>query len=198
MLKKSLFLLSLSFFAVSLLSAGEKYQLDAAHSSIDFAVKHMVISKTKGKFKDVKGEFMVDEKDITSATINVTIQTASIETANEKRDGHLKSADFFDVEQFPTIGFISSKIKKTGDSYAVTGNLTIKGVTKEVTFPFELNGFTNDPYGNRRLGVSAQLKINRHDYNLKWSKSLDGGGLVVGDMVEIALEVEGVRSSETN
>lgn len=186
----------LSLLMVSFAFSGEKYQLDAAHSSASFFVKHLVISKTKGSFNDLVGTFVVDEEDITNSSVDVTIKTASVDTDDEKRDNHLKSADFFDVEKYPEIKFKSTKIAKTEDGYVLTGNLTIKDVTKEVSFPFEFNGFINDPWGNKRFGAEATLAIDRQDYNVKWNKTLDNGGLVVGNEVKIELHVEGIKAKE--
>ncbi len=196
MLKRSILLTTvLSFLAFGALFAGEKYQLDAAHSSANFAVQHLVISKTKGSFDDVSGSFVVNEDDITKSSIDVTIKTASVNTDDEKRDGHLKSADFFDVEKYPEIKFVSKTIAKKGDQYVVTGDLTIKDVTKEVSFPFQFNGFM-DFMGTKRFGAEGSLAINRHDFNVSWSKSLDNGGLVVGNEVQIDLYVEAFRPLE--
>ncbi len=197
MYKKILTLMALlSFFVVSLVFGGEKYMLDAVHSSASFSVKHLVISKTRGTFNDISGTFEVNEKDITQSSVEIVIQTASIDTDDEKRDGHLRSADFFAAEKYPTITFKSSKFEKKGDDYFLTGSLTIKDVTKEITIPFTFNGFANDPWGNKRFGAEATLKINRQDYNVSWSNTLDGGGLVVGNEVKIELEVEGVKAKE--
>ncbi|MCH9008699.1 polyisoprenoid-binding protein [candidate division KSB1 bacterium] len=186
--------LSLVLFSLAL--GADKYVLDAAHSSASFSVKHMVISKTKGNFKDWDATFMIDEEDLTKSSVELTIKTASIDTDNEKRNGHLKSADFFDVETYPEITFKSTMIEKTDDGYLITGNLTIKDVTKEVSFPLELNGFIDDPMGNRRFGAEAGLTINRQDFNLKWNKTLDTGGLIVGNDVEITLQLEATKAKE--
>lgn len=186
--------LSLVLFSLAL--GADKYVLDTAHSSATFSVKHMVISKTKGSFGDWEATFMIDEEDLTQSSVELTIKTASIDTDNEKRNGHLKSAEFFDVETYPEITFKSTKIEKTDDGFLITGNLTIKDVTKEVSFPLELNGFIDDPMGNRRFGAEAGLTINRQDFNLKWNKKLDTGGLIVGNDVEIALQIEGIKAKE--
>lgn len=196
MIKRMLLGALLSLLITSVVFAGEKYVLDATHSEAGFAVKHLVISKTKGEFKDISGTFDVDESDITKSSADITIQVASVDTDDEKRDGHLKSADFFDAEKFPTITFKSTKIAKTEQGYSMTGNLTIKDVTKEITFPFSLNGFVIDPWGNRRFGAEGTLTINRQDFNVKWNKALDGGGLVVGNEVEISLAIEGIKAKE--
>ncbi|MFQ5651785.1 MAG: YceI family protein [bacterium] len=176
---------------------GEKYQLDGAHSSASFSVKHLVISKTTGRFHHVIGTFEVDENDLTRSTVDVAIKTASIDTDDEKRDGHLKSADFFDVENYPEIRFKSTRIEKAEDGYVMIGTLTIKDVTKEVSFPFNFNGFI-EAMGSKRFGAEATLTINRQDFNVKWNRTLDNGGLVVGNEVEISLHIEATKSEGTN
>lgn len=195
--KKNVLSIVLSLLLVSFVFAGERhtYSLDDPHSSASFTVSHLVISKTTGKFKEMDGTFKVNEDNITDSSVEVTIKTASINTDDEKRDNHLKSADFFDVEKYPEITFKSKKIEKTEDGYVMTGDLTIKDVTKEVSVPFEFNGFV-DFMGTRRFGADAELTINRQDFNVEWNKTLDNGGLVVGNDVKINLHVEGVREKE--
>jgi len=138
----------------------------------------------------------VNEDDITKSSAEITIQTASIDTDDEKRDNHLKSADFFAVEEYPTITFKSKNISKTDDGYAMTGDLTIKDVTREITFPFIFNGFITDPWGGKRFGAEANLTINRLDYNVEWNKTLDNGGVLVGNDVDIMLHVEAIKAPE--
>jgi polyisoprenoid-binding protein YceI len=174
--------------------AADKYTLDKDHSSVGFAVKHLVISTTKGQFKDYALDLVYDAKDVTKSSVKVVIQVASIDTANANRDNHLRSGDFFEAEKFPTITFSSRKVEKKADGYVLTGPLTIKGVTKEVSIPFVLNGPLTDPWGNVRLGAEGTLTINRQDYGVSWNKTLDGGGVVVGDEVKIELVVEAVKA----
>lgn len=193
--KSFIVVLLLTAFLTSLSVAGEKYTLDKAHSSAGFSVSHLVISTTKGTFNDIEGMFLVNEEDITKSTVEFTIQTASLDTRDEKRDGHLKSPDFFDVAKYPTITFKSTSIAKTDDGYNITGNLTIKDVTKEVTFPFVFNGFA-EFMGTKRFGAEASLTINRQDFNVKWNKTLDNGGLLVGNDVTITLLLEAVKETE--
>lgn len=173
--------------------AGEAYEVERAHSSISFAVTHMVLSKTKGQFQDFSGKVMLDEKDITNSSVEVTIKTASIDTDDPKRDGHLKSADFFDVEKYPTITFKSKKVMKSNAGFSVVGDLTIRDVTKEVTIPFTMKGPIS-AMGSKRFGAEGSLTINRQDFGVSWSQTLDNGGLVVGNEVEIALQIEAVHS----
>ncbi len=184
--------LALAFTGVS---KAEQWNIDGPHSSIGFSVRHMVVSKTLGKFNDFTGAIDFDGKNFDKGSVQMTVQIGSVDTDDEKRDGHLKGADFFDAEKFPTMTFKSKKVTKIGDNeFKLVGDLTIKGVTKEVTFDCEFNGVVIDPRGNTRTGFSAETKINRQDFNVKWSKKLDAGGLVVGDEVKITLEIEAVKS----
>jgi len=195
MRNKSIILTVLLTFLVSGFAfAGDKYEIDLAHSSVGFSAKHLVISNTKGQFKDFTGVIILDEKDISKSSVNVTIKTASISTANERRDNHLKTADFLDVEKHPEITFKSKSVMKTDDGYRMVGNLTIHGVTKEVTIPFTLVGPV-EAMGTR-IGLEASLTIKRLDYGVSWSKTLDNGGLVVSNEVKITLEVEAIKAKE--
>jgi polyisoprenoid-binding protein YceI len=172
--------------------AAEKYEIDAVHSNVGFTVRHMLVAKVSGKFKEFSGTIIYDEKDITKSSVNVTIKTASIDTDNERRDGHLRSADFFDVENHPEITFASKKIEKRGDGYVAIGDLTIRGATKQIELPFQILGILKEAKGNSRIGIEAGATLNRFDYGVKWDRKLDTGGLVVGENVEINLTVEAV------
>jgi polyisoprenoid-binding protein YceI len=179
---------------VALPVAATEFAIDMTHSSVGFKVAHMVVAKTRGSFQDFSGTIRLDENDLTKSSVEVTIETASIYTANEDRDNHLRSADFFDAENNPTITFTSGKIEKDGTGYIATGNLTIKGNTRLVELPFQLNGPITDPWGNRRIGVEIEpITIDRREFGLTWSKTIETGGLVVGDEVTIELEVEAVE-----
>jgi polyisoprenoid-binding protein YceI len=171
-------------------SGADKFALDKAHSSIGFSVRHLVISKTKGSFHDAVATVMYDEKDITKSSVDVTIKTASIDTDNEGRDNHLKSPDFFDVEKFPEMTFKSKRIEKAKDGFVAVGDLTIHGVTKEIRLPFQIVGIVDDPSGNTKMGVEASITIDRRDYGLTWSKTIETGALVVGNDVDIELSLE--------
>ncbi len=184
----------LTFLIAGFAFAGDKYEIDLVHSSVGFTAKHLVISNTKGQFKEFTGVIILDEKDISKSSVNVTIKTASISTANERRDNHLKSADFLDVEKHPEITFKSKSVMKTDDGYKMVGDLTIHGVSKEVTIPFTLVGPV-EAMGTR-IGLEASLTINRLDYGVSWSKTLDNGGLVVSEEVKITLEVEAIKAEE--
>jgi polyisoprenoid-binding protein YceI len=183
----------LGFLAVTSWAA-EEYKIDRAHSSVGFAVRHMVVSKVKGEFNEWSGTILYDDKDISKSSVEVTIKTASVDTKDVKRDEHLRSADFFDVEKHPEIIFKSKRIEKSDDGYVAVGDLTLRGVTKEIQISFEIAGMITDPYGNTRMGLSASTKINRQDFGVSWSKTLDTGGLVVSDDVDIEIEIEAVKA----
>jgi polyisoprenoid-binding protein YceI len=170
------------------------YMVDPVHTTIAFAVRHMGVSTVRGRFGDVKGSIIYDPDNIASSGVEVTIQSASISTNNEKRDSDLRSDQFLDVEKFPVITFKSRKVQKSEDGFVAIGDLTIHGVTKEVSIPFTLAGPVKDPWGMMRLGVDAwPIKIDRRDYGLTWNKVIETGGLVVANDIAIELGVEAVR-----
>jgi polyisoprenoid-binding protein YceI len=171
------------------------WNLDAAHSTAEFKVKHMMISNVRGSFSGLSGVLKLDETDYTHSTVEASIPAASLKTGDEQRDGHLKSADFFDVEKFPTLGFKSTNIDSTGGAnYAVTGELTLHGVTRSVTLAVEdVSEPAKDPWGNQRIGLSASTKINRKDFGLSWNSALETGGVLVGENVSIHLDVEFIK-----
>jgi polyisoprenoid-binding protein YceI len=172
-------------------SAGT-WKLDPAHTGVQFKVRHLMVSNVRGVFEKVSGEIRYDEKDISRSSAEIVIDAASINTRVEKRDKHLKSPDFLDAEKYPTLVFKSKKVEKAGDGVLkMTGDLTIRGVTKEVVL--EIEGPTppiKDLQGNTRVGGVATTKINRKDYGLTWNKALETGGVVVGDEVEITIDIE--------
>jgi len=172
------------------------WNLDPAHTVAEFKVKHMMIANVKGHFSKVSGVLIRDESNPANDRVEATIEAASIETRNEQRDGHLKSADFFDVEKFPTLHFKSTGISVVGDGeLSVEGDLTIRGVTRKVRFAVE--GPTppaKDPWGSTRIGVSASTKINRKDFGLTWNAALETGGILVGDDVTITLDTQFVKA----
>lgn len=176
-----------SIVAAGALFAGT-YNIDKSHSHVGFKVKHMMISNVKGSFDTFSGSFEYDEKSKTLKSLKGDIDASSINTANEKRDGHLKSPDLFDVAKYPAITFTLDKIK--GD-YAY-GKLTMHGVTKDVKLDFENNGMVKDPWGNTRVGLALSGKINRKDYGISWNKVLEAGGVAVGESVKLDIELEGV------
>jgi polyisoprenoid-binding protein YceI len=170
------------------------WQLDAAHSSVEFSVKHLMIATVKGSFTGIQGAISGDESDLSQAQLTVTIDAASVNTRNEQRDGHLRSADFFDVEKYPTITFAAKRISGdvTGD-FKVTGDLTVHGVTREITLDGSFEGHAKDPWGKSRLVYTASGKIRRSDFGLTWNQALETGGVVVSDDVKINVEVQFVR-----
>jgi polyisoprenoid-binding protein YceI len=169
-------------------SAADEYKIDPAHTSVTFSVRHMLVSNVPGRFKEVSGTIVLDEKDMTKSSVTAVIKVASITTDNEQRDNHLKSADFFDAEKFPEITFVSKKVEKRGDQWVATGELTMKGVTKQIEVPFEFT--TVETPRGKVVGASATLKLNRMDYGVNWNRMLETGGAVVGHEVKIELNVE--------
>lgn len=169
-----------------------KYTLDASHSSATFSVRHMMITNVRGEFQKLSGSAVYDPRNPAATKIEATIDVASINTREEKRDAHLKSADFFDVESFPTIKFVSKKTVSKGDGeLAVTGDLTIHGTTREIVLEVsEITPEHKDPWGNLRIGATAQTKIKRSDFGMTWNAALEAGGFLVGDEVKIHLEVQ--------
>jgi polyisoprenoid-binding protein YceI len=172
------------------------WNIDPAHSVAEFKVKHMMISNVKGQFAKVTGTLTLDESELTNSRVEALIEAASIETRDAQRDAHLKSADFFDVEKFPTLSFKSTRISLVRDGeLTVEGDLTIRGITRKVLFSVEgPTPPTKDPWGNTRVAVSATTKINRKDFGLTWNTALETGGILVGDEVTIALDVEFVKA----
>jgi len=172
------------------------YKIDPAHSSAQFVVRHMMITNVRGAFSSVQGALEYDANNPQESRVDVTIDTAKINTLDEQRDSHLKSPDFLDVAQYPTITFKSRKIARTGDDeWKITGDLTIHGVTKEVVLTTE--GPTpegKDPFGNTRIGASASTKIKRSDFGLTWNAALETGGILIGDDVKIELEISAIRA----
>ena len=171
-----------------------RYDVDPDHSIVEFKVAHMVISKTTGHFKDYTGFIEMDPDARTVKAIEATIKTASVTTNQEKRDTHLRNPDFFDVEKYPTMAYKMKSYQKAGDGYTAVGDLTLHGVTKEVTLTGSFNGVTKDPWGNTRAGFTAEGKVNRKDFGMVWNKALDSGGLVVGDDVWIKLDIECIKA----
>ncbi len=194
---KRSFLTGLAVFLLSIpmLASGATYQIDPDHSSFQFKVRHMTVSNVTGEFKKVRGVVSIDGNDLTGLKVEVILDAASVNTDNAKRDDHLRSEDFFDVAKYPTITFVSKKVTKVDDNrLKVVGDLTIRGVTREVSVDVDgPSPEVKDPSGNIRRGGTGSLKINRKDFGMVWHKTLDNGGLVVGDDVNISVEVELVR-----
>jgi polyisoprenoid-binding protein YceI len=177
-------------------TATTTWNIDPAHSVAEFKVKHMMISNVKGQFPKVTGALTLDESDLTNSRVEAVIEAASIETRDAQRDAHLKSADFFHVEKFPSLSFKSTGIRLVRDGeLAVEGDLTIRGVTRKVLFSVDgPTPPTKDPWGGTRVGVSATTKINRKDFGLTWNAALETGGILVGDEVTITLDVEFLKA----
>ncbi len=171
----------------------DEFVIDPVHSSIEFSVRHMMVTNVRGRFREFSGTIFYDEKDVTKSSVRVAIKTASIDTGNTDRDNHLRSPDFFDAAKYPEITFVSTRIEKRGDEYVCIGTLTIRGVSREVAIPFRILGVVRDQRGNTRLGVEAGLTINRLDYGVSWSRALEGGGLVVGNDVKVELNVQAIK-----
>ena len=186
---------ALTIMAIPALAGAATWNIDPDHSSAGFKVRHMMVSNVKGEFAKFKGSVVLDDRDITKSKVEVTFDTTSVNTGVAKRDDHLRSPEFFDVAKYPTMTFVSRSVKKTGNGkLLVTGDLNLHGVTKEVVLDVEgPSAEVKDPRGNVRLGASATTKINRKDFGLAYSKTIETGGMVVGEDVTIILEVEMVK-----
>lgn len=167
------------------------WSIDPVHSEVSFTVRHMMVSKVRGHFRDFSGTIVTSEHPLHSS-VTAEIDLASLDTRNEQRDAHIKSADFFDIEQFPTMTFRSTEVRRSGDDFVLVGDLSLHGVTKPVELALELNGFTPDPYGGTRVGFTATGQVNRRDFGVDISMPMDGGGVVVGDKVQLSLEIQAV------
>jgi polyisoprenoid-binding protein YceI len=172
--------------------AAGTYGIDVSHSHVGFSVRHAMVSKTKGQFADWSGSLTIGEDPLDSS-VEVEIQMASIDTRDEKRDGHLASADFFDAETFPTMSYRSTRVTPLGSRWLVEGELTVKGITKTVPLEVEFEGGAKDPWGGTRIGFTAHAELNREDFGLTWNQALETGGVLVGKQVKIDLEIEAVR-----
>ncbi len=192
---RSVLFLVAALAATSLMAAEPSYVVDRNHSEVTFTVRHLV-SHVSGRFDDFSGVINGDLSNPAAASVELTVRTASIDTGVADRDKHLRSADFFDAEKNPEITFKSTSIKPTGrkDIFDVTGNLTMRGVTKTITFPVELVGRATDPRGNERAGFSATTTLNRKDYGINWNKALDNGGYLLSDDVDIRINLETAKA----
>jgi len=188
-------MMTLFILAIPVFTHAATWEMDSAHSSFQFKVRHMTVSSVKGDFSKFRGVVMIDDKDITQMKVEMAIEAASVNTGHAQRDDHLRGPDFLDVVKYPAITFSSSKVVKAdGGKLKVTGDLTLHGVTREITVDVEgPTAEVKDPGGNFRRGATATAKINRRDFGMTWNKVLDGGGLVVGDEVNIYVEVELIR-----
>lgn len=176
------------------MTAKTTWVIDPTHSEIAFKVKHLMISNVKGSFSEFSGQLLTDGNDFSTSEISFQINPASINTGVADRDGHLKSPDFFDVENFNVIDFTSGKLVKTsGDVFELTGNLIIKGVSKPVRLEVEFGGFMSDPWGNEKAGFTLSGKLNRKDFGLNWNAALEAGGVLVGEEIKLNIDIELVK-----
>ena len=170
-----------------------EWRLDPTHTHVEFSAKHLMISTVKGRITDVAGSIFIDERTPKNSSVEVTLNAATIDTRTDQRDQHLRSGDFLDVEKYPQIRFKSTRIEGDRNEFKLTGDLTIRDVTREVTLNVQFEGQTKDPWGGERVGFSANGKIDRRDFGLTWNMLLEGGGLTVGNDIKISIEVEAVK-----
>lgn len=173
------------------------WNIDHSHSAIQFTARHLMVTKVRGTFASWTGILDIDDDDITKSRVEVTIDAASVNTKEPKRDDHLRSADFLDVEKFPHLTFKSTAIERVSDGLRVTGDLTIHGVTRSVILDVEENGQVKDPWGNLRRGFSGSVTISRKDFGLTWNAVLEAGGVMVGDKLDIGLELQAIAPAAT-
>ncbi|RCK72613.1 MAG: Protein yceI precursor [Ignavibacteriae bacterium] len=191
---KTLKYIFITILFINILSAQTVWKIDPVHSNVEFTVSHLVISDVTGRFKEFEGTLTHTKPDFTDAKIEAVINVKSVDTDNEKRDQHLLTPDFFNVEKFPTIKFSSKSVSKTGENaYKIMGDLTINGVTKPVTLEAKYRGQTTDPWGNVKSAFKATTSIDRFDYDVKWNAPLGSGGLVVGKTVDITLNIQLIK-----
>ena len=175
------------------------FTIDPVHSSVEFSLKHMMISTVKGRFGDVQGTIVLDRRDPNRSTVEAEIDTTSIDTRAEQRDAHLRSPDFFDVERFPAITFRGRRVEgafaKEGDRFALVGDLTIRDVTREITLDVTYEGTGRDPWGGERASFSADTKVDRRDFGLTWNQALETGGVLVSNEIRIHLDIQAVKGS---
>jgi len=172
------------------------YTIDPAHTRIGFVARHAMVTKVRGAFNEFTGAAELDGANPANSKVQVTIQAASIDTRNAQRDGHLRSNDFLAMEEYPQITFISTGVRQVDETtFEVTGDLTIKGVTNEITIPFEFEGAAKDPFGNQRVGFEGSVTINRKDYGVTWNAALEGGGVLVSDKVVLEFEISAIKTA---
>ncbi|WP_210649644.1 YceI family protein [Nocardioides sp. SYSU D00065] len=171
------------------------YTIDVSHSRLGFVARHAMVTKVRGQFGAFSGTAHVDESDPAASKVDISIDVTSIETGSADRDGHLKSADFFDAEQFPAITFTSTDVSRDGNEWTVAGDLTIKGVTKPVSIDFEQTGSARDPFGNLRVGFEGETTINRKDWGLTWNAALETGGVLVSEKIKLEFDISAIQSA---
>ena len=170
------------------------YTIDPSHTRIGFSARHAMVTKVRGQFETFEGTAHVDTENPASSSVNVTIEAASVTTGNEQRDGHLKTPDFFDIANYPQITFVSTDVERDGAEWAITGDLTINGVTKSVTVPFEETGSAKDPFGNTRVGFEGEVTIDRTEWNLSFNAALETGGVLVSEKVKLEFDVSAIAN----
>ena len=168
------------------------YTIDPTHTRLGFSTRHAMVTTVRGQFKDFTGEAVVDTANPAASKVEVKIQAASVDTGVADRDGHLRSADFFDVETYPEITFVSTDVTRDGDDWAITGDLTIKGVTKPITLDFESTGSARDPFGNLRIGFDGKAVLNRKHWGLTWNAALETGGFLVSDKIKLEFDISAI------
>jgi len=171
------------------------YTIDPSHTRLGFVARHAMVTKVRGQFDEFEGTAHVDTAEPANSNVRLTIKTASISTGNADRDAHLRSADFFDVEANPEITFVSTDVARNGSEWEVTGDLTIKGVTRSVTIPFEETGSAVDPFGNTRVGFEGEITVNRKDWDLTWNAALETGGVLVSEKVKLEFDVSAIKNA---
>ncbi len=170
------------------------YTLDPSHTRIGFSARHAMVTKVRGNFDEFEGSAHVDTANPANSSVTVTIEAASVTTGNEQRDGHLKTPDFFDIANYPQITFVSTDVERDGAEWAITGDLTINGVTKSVTIPFEETGSAKDPFGNTRVGFEGEVTIDRTDWNLSFNAALETGGVLVSEKVKLEFDISAIAN----
>ena len=171
------------------------YALDVTHSRLGFVARHAMVTKVRGQFGAFTGTAHIDEANPADSKVDLSIDVASIDSGTADRDGHLKSGDFFDAETYPTITFSSTDVKRAGSDWTITGDLTIKDVTKSVTIPFEQTGSARDPFGNVRVGFEGETTINRKDWGLTWNAALETGGVLVSEKIKLEFDISAIHSA---
>lgn len=175
--------------------ATERWNIDTSHSNVEFVARHLVVTKVRGHFGKWSGHIDLDAADVTRSSASASFEIASIDTREPQRDAHLKSADFFDAENHPAMTFASKKVEKDGGDLKITGDLTIRGNTREITLTVEQHGSNKDPWGNTRLLFSGKTHLNRKDFGLSWNAALETGGVLVSDKIEIEVEIQAVKAA---
>ncbi|MFM6849993.1 MAG: YceI family protein [Terrabacter sp.] len=168
------------------------YTIDPSHTRIGFSARHAMVTKVRGNFEQFEGSATVDTANPANSSVKVVIEAASVTTHNEQRDGHLKTPDFFDVANYPQITFVSTNVERDGSEWAITGDLTINGVTKSITVPFEETGSAKDPFGNTRVGFEGETTIDRTDWNLSFNAALETGGVLVSEKVKLEFDISAI------